>query len=68
MTKPSTLSVRVASGRGSGILCMEVLSGVELWAAQEKFAAGASMAVVVAMLVAVLENTTMSGWSRWWGK
>ena len=46
---------------------MEVLSGVELWAAQEKFAVRVSMAVVVAMLITVLESTTSAGCcSRWW--
>ena len=30
---------------------MKVLSGVKLWAAREKFAVGANMAVVVAMLL-----------------
>jgi Ni,Fe-hydrogenase I cytochrome b subunit len=48
------------------ILGIEVLSGVELWAAQEKLALGASMTVVVAMLITVLKGTTSARcWSRW---
>jgi hypothetical protein len=43
------------------IPCIEVLSGVELWTAQEKFTLRASMAVVIAMLVTVFKGTTMTG-------
>ena len=61
MTKPSTLSIRVTAGRGGRILCMKVLSGVELWTGQKKFALGASMAIVVAMLIAVCVGATSAG-------
>ena len=40
---------------------MKVLSGVELWTGQKNFALGASMAIVVAMFVAVFEGATSAG-------